>query len=69
MKQEFTYNINGKEYKSSLEAAKDLNVDSSTILNWCKSVNKTDCYRKKLKDTKKSHKTYKNFTEQLGKIS
>ncbi len=57
-KQEFTYNINGKEYKSSIEAAKDLNVSSGTIVNWCKNKDMHDCYRKKLKDTKKS---YKNF--------
>ena len=58
MKQEFTYNINGKEYTSSREAAKDLNIDSSTIINWCKNVDKPDCYRKTLKNTKKSYRSF-----------
>ena len=44
----FIYYIEGKKYISTYEAGKDLNKDPQTIVNWCKSKKKTNCYREKV---------------------
>jgi len=43
--QKYIYYINGSEYPSSIIASKEEHVHKTTILNWCKSKNKKECYR------------------------
>ena len=43
--QKFIYFIEGNEYKTSYQAADNLNKHQSTILDWIKNPNKPNCYR------------------------
>ena len=43
--QKFIYYIEGNKYISSKQAAQNLKVAQPTILVWCKSNNKPNCYR------------------------
>ena len=48
-KQEYIYFIKGNEYISSAQAGEGLDVSLQTIINWCKSKNRPNCYREKTK--------------------